>query len=101
MSNTKIILNVGSIDILHGNDVIDMRHSYLELVKACNRRSIELTITTLAPLANTMHAPDIRRKVLSFNSFLMSEFSKNHKVIDIYPCMVSDRGQIIFDCYQA
>lgn len=91
---------MGSIDILHGRDLVDMRHQYVQLVNVCNQQNIELTITTLAPLANTMHSPDIRRKVSSFNHFLVKQFSNNYKVIDIYRAMVGDRGQILFDCYQ-
>lgn len=96
----KIILNVGSIDILHGHDLIDMHHDFIELVTLCDQRHVDLTITTIAPLANVSHKPDGRNKICSFNRFLVERFSATHRVIDIYACMVGARGETLFDCYQ-
>lgn len=100
VSNKKIIINIGSIDILHGQQSIDMQHDFKNLVQICKYRNIDLTITTLAPLANVNHNPDIRDRVDSFNNFLIKNYSQTHKVIDIRECMVGQRGETLYDCYQ-
>lgn len=97
----KIILNVGSVDLLHGRDFIEMRNDFGQLIQICRERNIQVIITTLAPLANKLDSEDLRRKYDAFNRYLIQSYSRSHKVIDIKKCMVDARSQkIIFDCYQ-
>lgn len=99
--NMKIIANLGTVDILHGRDLADMCQDYINLVKVCYARHIEIVITTLAPIANRLHLPNDVRKFHEFNEFLVKRFSKQHLVIDIELCMTSPKtGKILFDCYQ-
>lgn len=99
MENSKVIINVGSIDILHGHDLVDMRFDYKELINVCNKRNIKAVITTLPPLANRNHSPDEVDKLRAFNQFLYSTFAKDHYVIDIRSCMVNRNGRTNFDFY--
>lgn len=100
-SNIKIILNIGSVDLLHGRDFVDMRNDFVQLMQICKERNIQVIITTLAPLANKLNAEDLRPKYEAFNRFLLQNYSRSHKVIDIKKCMVDSRSQnTIFDCYQ-
>lgn len=100
-SNMKMIINLGSIDILHGNDLTDMCQNYKELVKVCDRRRIEIVITTLAPLANRLHCKCDTMKLHQFNEFLVKQFSTNYRVIDITSCMVNEvTDKLLFSCYQ-
>lgn len=100
-SNIKIILNVGSVDLLHGRDFVDMRGDFMQLMQICKERNIQVIITTLAPLANKLDAEDLRPKYDAFNKFLIQTYSRSHKVIDIKKCMVDPRSQkVIFECYQ-
>lgn len=97
----KIIINIGSIDILHGHDLVDMRQDFSNLIKICDDRNIQVTITTLAPLGNKIHLADDVRKLNSFNEFLLKRFCETHQVIDIRPCMLHpNTTKLIFDCYQ-
>lgn len=100
-SNMKIVVNLGSIDILHGSDLTDMCQDYKELMKVCERRRIETVITTLAPLANRRHCSNDTKKLHQFNEFLMKQFSGKFCVIDITSCLV-DGGthKLMFACYQ-
>lgn len=101
LSDTKIILNVGSVDILHGHDIVDMKHQYDELVAVCKQQRIDLTITTLPPLANQCHNEIVRRGIAEFNKFLLGYANTpNVRVIDIEEVMVDIRGKILFACYQ-
>lgn len=98
----KIIVNLGSIDILHGNDLTDLCQDFKEFVKECQRRRIQPIITTLAPLANRLHCQNDTKKLLKFNEFLVNEFSGRFRVIDITSCLVSkNNGKLMFSCYQA
>lgn len=100
--NMKMIVNLGSVDILLGSDLADICQNYMELMEVCERRSIQTIITTLAPLANRLHCPADTKKVQQFNEFLINKFSSKFPIIDIASCMV-DRisGKILFGCYQA
>lgn len=99
ISNTKIILNVGSEDILNGRQLIDIKEDFHVLIRTCSERNIQVILTTLAPLANLRHDGNVVRKWEHFNRFLMS-FSLSHKVIDIVPCMITKNGKIEFNCYK-
>ena len=96
----QVIINLGSVDILHGHDLVDMRHDFEELLRVCEARGLQPIITTLAPLANGNHSPDARDKLIAFNRYLIDRFSQLYQVIDVYPRFVNQRGQTLYDCYQ-
>lgn len=101
LSNTKIIVNLGSIDILHGRDLTDVCQDFKDLMKECQRRRIQPIITTLAPLANRLYCPNDAKKLRQFNEFLLDEFSGKFRVIDITSCLVDKKsGKLMFSCYQ-
>lgn len=100
IKTSSIILNVGSIDILHGHDLVDMLADYNELIRACEERNITPIITTIAPLANNNHTPESREKLRSFNSYLYDRFFPKYRIIDIRSQMVSPSGSTLYDCYQ-
>lgn len=93
----KAIINIGSVDLLHGADIIDMKFEFDRLHALCRAQGIETVITTLAPLANVGHMPEIRHKWNIFNKYLLSTYEG---VVDITPCFQSKLGSTIFDCYQ-
>ncbi|XP_031639356.1 maternal effect protein oskar-like [Contarinia nasturtii] len=99
--NMKIIVNLGTVDILHGRDLSDMCQDYMNLVKMCYHRNIQIVITTLAPIANRMHIEDDVNKWHDFNRFLLTKFANKHQVIDIKHCMLCPKtGKVWFECYQ-
>lgn len=87
--NMKIIVNLGTVDILHGRYQSDMCQDYINLVKLCSNRGIEVIITTLAPIGNRLHDKDDVKKLNDFNKFLINKFGSSHQVIDINACMVN------------
>lgn len=100
--NIKIILNVGSVDLLHGRDFVDMRRDFQLLMQICKERNIQAIITTLAPLANVLNQEGFRPKFNAFNQFLMDTYSRTHQVIEIHKCMMDSHSQrTLFECYQA
>lgn len=89
--NMKIIVNLGTVDILHGRFITDMCQDYINLVKLCAHRGIEVIITTLAPIGNRLHVKDDVKKLNDFNTFLYNKFRNTHQIIDITACMVNPK----------
>lgn len=85
--NMKIIVNLGTVDILNGRGFYNMCNDYKDLVETCDRRSIEIIITTLAPIIDIDE--DDFRKWREFNRFLIHEFSEEYEVIAIARCMMT------------
>lgn len=93
------IINVGSVDLLHGRAYVDMISDLMYLLRCCNLKGIKPMLSTLAPLANCMHNEAIKKKLLKFNSFIRSN-SIETPVIDIWKCMVNLEEKVVFPCYQ-
>lgn len=96
---TSMIINLGTVDILHGRELCDMREDYHYLIDTCIERKIVPIITTIAPIANRNHTESIPKKTMLFNNFLL-DFFFQYKIIDIYSTMITFRGRTLFDCYQ-
>lgn len=96
----SIVINVGSIDIMLGRNLVDMRSDYNELVDLCEKRNIQPIITTLAPLANNCHPRDMRNKLLMFNSYLRDKFYSRYRVINLWSQLVTPRGRTRFEYFE-
>lgn len=96
----NLILNVGSVDILHGNSFRDMCIDFKRLINVCVQRNVSPIITTLAPLANRSHPSGIRDKLFEFNEHLLVEYGWQYPIIDIWSQMVNSRCQIDFECFE-
>lgn len=94
--NDKVIINLGSLDLMHGRELIDMMKDTFELCNILTRNNIFPVLTTIPPIANHMHNKDLDRKRKSFNMFLL----ENLDCIDIENCFLSNEGRILFNCYQ-
>lgn len=96
----ELIINLGSVDILHGHDLIDMRYDFTELLEVCKRRNLKPIITTLAPLANANHTPETRDKLIAFNNFLLDRYYLQYQILNIWSVMATPCGVTLYDCYQ-
>uniref|UniRef100_A0A1I8MS01 HTH OST-type domain-containing protein n=1 Tax=Musca domestica TaxID=7370 RepID=A0A1I8MS01_MUSDO len=97
----SIILNIGSVNIMQGRQLIQIEHEYRELLTIMLKKGIQPILTTLAPLANYTHDMEMKRTLERFNKFIKSEAERNNLiVIDIWKCLVNDKGVVRFDCYQ-
>lgn len=92
----RVIINLGSFDLLHGKELIDMMSDMYRLSDILWGNNILPIVTTIPPLANHMHYSEMERKRKSFNQFLKEQFD----AIDIEHCFLSTYGRIIFDLYQ-
>lgn len=91
--NTRsIIFNVGSVDIIRGASVADMKRNYIEMIGVCRNRNVHPIITTLAPIGNVNFSNHIQRKIVEMNNFLIEHFGSN--VIDLWSLMVNSTGRM-------
>lgn len=97
---SKLIINIGSVDILHGTPLIDMCYHFKHLVAVCKKRAIEPILTTLAPLANINHSTEIRDKLLSYNNFICDNFINKCLIIDIWSAMISPTSSTLFELFE-
>lgn len=84
--SNNIILNIGSVDLLHEHDLVDMKNDFTILYSELQKRGIEPVITTLAPLGNMCFSKDYQIKWQSFNLFLIDNFPN---VVDIATCFLT------------
>lgn len=97
LTSDQIILNVGSVDLLHGRSAVDMQYDFMDLYLELEERGIHTVITTVAPLANKLFSKEIQEQWQQFNSFLLGQFPN---VIDITRCFVTNTNRVLFECYQ-
>lgn len=95
--NSRMIINIGSVDILQGKSLVQIQHDFLELLAVLREREIYPIVTTLAPLALYNHEKSVKDRLERFNVFIKQ---RAPKVIDIWSCVVNQRGQTLFDCFQ-
>lgn len=99
--NMRLIINIGSFDIMNNQLMADICNDYINLVKTCRKRNIQIVITTLAPLVNLLYDESVTQKIQQFNDFLISKFGSKYPVIDITDCMKSpETNKVSFACYQ-
>lgn len=91
-----VIINLGSVDLVQGRELIDMMKDMHELCDVLVKNQIFPILTTLPPLANQMHNVALESKRKAFNAFI----STNFDYIDIEVCFLSNYGRIFFDLYQ-
>ncbi|CRK87442.1 CLUMA_CG001243, isoform A [Clunio marinus] len=93
------IINVGSIDIAEGRQLIEMITDFFELLNTCELKSITPIITTLPPLPN--YSLFNKKAILNdFNYFIRKNLSQQHSVIDLNLCMLTKDGTENLSFYQ-
>lgn len=93
LSTNEVIVNLGSIDILLGRDLYDIKSDYKRLIQAIKKRNVLPVITTLPPIQHTNNKfkKIIYQTVLLFNQFLFDYFHKDFCVIDLWSCLLNNR----------
>lgn len=82
-----VLVNVGAIDILLEEELIDIEVMYARLVKAIDFVGCKPIITTLPDILVSPNNPNqkiIRQMLLLFNRFLVETFGDSFPVIDLY-----------------
>lgn len=82
-----LIINVGAIDILLGEELTDIQASYARLVKAIDMIGCQPIITTIPDLhvsGNNPNGKIIRQTLLLLNRFLTITYGDRYPIIDLY-----------------
>ncbi|XP_050070135.1 maternal effect protein oskar [Anopheles maculipalpis] len=92
-----VIVNVGTVDLLHGREMIDLIHDFDQLVARFRERSVEPIMTTLAPIANSGGRTPMADRLLKMNEYICRNCPRT---IDLWKHFVHANGTTRFECYQ-
>jgi hypothetical protein len=82
-----LLINVGSVDIAEGRELIEMVHDLQNLLTACDFVGIDPILTTLPPLPNHMLG-NRKETLIGFNEVLRHQVSQDYAIIDLNKVMV-------------
>ncbi|KAI9579750.1 maternal effect protein oskar [Glossina fuscipes] len=100
-TDKSIIINIGSVDIMQGRNLIQIEHDLRELVVIMLKKKIKPILTTIAPLANYAHNNEVKMTLMRLNDYIKRlGRARQLMVIDIWKCLVNDKNLTLFDCYQ-
>lgn len=98
------MINVGSVDIVHGKDLKEMCFDFDQLIRACEMRGLDPIISTLAPLVNISHSKEshdkLHDKLHAFNEFLRDKYFCIYPIIDIWREIVKPSTKTDISCYK-
>lgn len=101
-NHSTIIVNVGSVDIAEGRQLIQMITDFCDLMQVCVNKSISPIVTTLAPLPNYQSYGNRASVLDNFNFFLRGHYlSQSYSLIDLNLCMSNPDQTGNSFCYQA
>ncbi|KAH8331279.1 hypothetical protein KR067_013569 [Drosophila pandora] len=98
---TQIIINIGSVDIMRGKPLVQIEHDFRLLIKEIHSRRCIPILTNVAPLANYCHDKVLCDKITKFNRFVRNEARSHLKYIDINSCLINEKKNVLFDCFQS
>lgn len=93
--DSRVIVYVGSVDILSGRQLDSIINDYHDLVSAFRERGIEPILCTLAPVGEKSNHYD--GVINGFNCWLNN---RKWSVIDFNSCFLDENGKIIRSVYQ-
>lgn len=96
--NQVIIVNIGSMDIINGKELVDVILEIMRLLKLCQRKCIVPILTTLPPLG--IYGVGNRTEVLNYYNDFLRQNPFNYPVIDLNRAFYNDDGTLNIHCYQ-
>ena len=93
-----VIINIGSVDILHGHDDYEIYKDFLFLLNCCHKRGVVPILSTLVPLKNHQHNEVIKMKVLWYNSIIRKS---GYPFIDLYYSLMRSNDELAVACFKA
>uniref|UniRef100_A0AAG5CYX4 OSK domain-containing protein n=1 Tax=Anopheles atroparvus TaxID=41427 RepID=A0AAG5CYX4_ANOAO len=93
----QVVINVGTVDLLHGRVMIDLIHDFEQLMARFRDRNVEPIVTTLTPIANSGGRTAIAERLLKFNEYIRRTCPR---FIDLWRYFVNPDGSCRFELYQ-
>uniref|UniRef100_A0A1B0CZN4 OSK domain-containing protein n=1 Tax=Phlebotomus papatasi TaxID=29031 RepID=A0A1B0CZN4_PHLPP len=91
----QVIINLGSVDLMQGRDVLDIQTDYNRLLVLLKEMGIQAIVTTLPPIANHSYLSSMQHNWMKLNVFLR----RQPLCIDICELMMQN-GRILYSCFQ-
>lgn len=95
----RVIVNVGTVDIARGRQLIEIIDDYLQLLAAFEHVGITPILTTLAPIPNHTHGNKLQI-LEDFNYFIRNTLAKSSSIIDLNKCMLKRDKKVNTKYYQ-
>uniref|UniRef100_A0A8W7PC08 OSK domain-containing protein n=1 Tax=Anopheles coluzzii TaxID=1518534 RepID=A0A8W7PC08_ANOCL len=92
-----VLVNVGTVDLLHGRAMIDLIHDFNQLVARFRERNVEPIMTTLTPIANSGGRTTMAERLLKLNEYICRTCPRT---IDLWKHFVHADGTVRFECFQ-
>uniref|UniRef100_A0A182QA45 OSK domain-containing protein n=1 Tax=Anopheles farauti TaxID=69004 RepID=A0A182QA45_9DIPT len=92
-----VLVNVGTVDLLHGRVMIDLIHDFDQLIARFRERNVEPIVTTLTPIANCGGRTTMAQRLLKLNEYICRTCPRT---IDLWKHFVHPDGAVRFECYQ-
>uniref|UniRef100_A0A182U2C7 OSK domain-containing protein n=1 Tax=Anopheles melas TaxID=34690 RepID=A0A182U2C7_9DIPT len=92
-----VLVNVGTVDLLHGRAMIDLIHDFNQLVARFRERNVEPIMTTLTPIANSGGRTTMAERLLKLNEYICRTCPRT---IDLWKYFVHADGTVRFECFQ-
>lgn len=93
----QVLINVGTVDLLHGRVMIDLIHDFELLMARFRDRNVEPIVTTLAPISNSGGRTIMAERLLKFNEYIRRTCPR---YIDLWKYFVHADGSCRFELYQ-
>lgn len=96
--NQVVIVNIGSIDIINGKELVEIILDVMRFLKVCQRKSIVPIITTLPPLG--LYGVGNYSEVLQHYNDFLRQNPFNYPVIDLNRAFYYDDGTLMDKIFQ-
>lgn len=94
---SQVLINVGTVDLLHGRVMIDLIHDFEQLMARFRERNVEPIVTTLTPIANCGGRTPMAQRLLKLNEYIRRICPR---YIDLWKYFVHPDGTMRLECYQ-
>ncbi|GAB0091763.1 hypothetical protein DMENIID0001_066400 [Sergentomyia squamirostris] len=91
----RVIISLGSVDLIHGRQALDIQTEYVYLLKMLSDLGVKVIVTTVAPIANFTIASNLKKNWEKLNVFLRGQ----PFFIDISEQVMQNK-HILYSCYQ-
>lgn len=99
--HTKVIVMIGTNDMLRNSNINDMKMRYWKLLDYLKRRTKKLILVTIPPIAKDQHKPIHWVKLQIFNEFIRKQVDGKHiSCINLSDKLLIGKNQVNLNYYE-